>query len=109
LRGWSGSSTCAGSATASIPFVAGECVNVPSAIGRGSIKVSVFNQQSRATTVLVELLWYLLTLSLHASIHALSVFLLQPVQRLDSHCFRGQLVHWRVGDRRQSIGTVQLG
>ncbi len=43
MRGWSGSSTCAGSATVSLPFAIGECINVPSSIGGGSIKVSHLN------------------------------------------------------------------
>jgi hypothetical protein len=40
MRGWSESSTCAGSATVTRPFAIGECIDVPASIGGGSIKVS---------------------------------------------------------------------
>ncbi len=40
LRGWSSSISCVGSAAISTPFTLGDCVNVPPALGGGSIKVS---------------------------------------------------------------------
>jgi len=40
LNGWGSSSTCSGSATASVTFTVGECVDLPESDGGGSVKVS---------------------------------------------------------------------
>ncbi len=40
LRGWSGNINCVGSVTASLDFTVGDCFNLPSSMGGGSMKVS---------------------------------------------------------------------
>jgi len=51
LRGWSTSTSCAGSTTTSTPFTLGDCITAPPALGVGSIKVSEHLQRACVTSV----------------------------------------------------------